>query len=85
MEDAFLLFSDCRNLNLYVLEKSGYVEPAVLGKDLKGRDETMQNVPLLETPVPLLKHEDAFAYIMGGHTTSDGKIHDFCHAAKYKN
>lgn len=87
LEDAFQLFSDNRKLNSYIAEKFGYVEPVeyVLGKNIKGKDETMQYVPILETLAALLKHDDVVTEVLAGHKSFDGKIRDYCDTASYNS
>jgi len=57
----------------------------VLGKNVKGKDETMQYIPILNTLNALLKHEDVLAEVVNGHISSDDIIRDFCDASNFRN
>lgn len=58
----------------------------VLGLSDKGKDETMQYVPIKETLKYLLGFDDIFAEVLSGHVSEDESIlRDFVDGSLYKN
>ena len=64
----------------------GFVEPQeyVLGKDAKGKDETTQYEPILDTLRSLLEKDDVFAEVFNGHSSNDDTLGDFCDGQNFR-
>lgn len=63
------------------------VEPIelVIGQDERGKEETFQYIPILDTIKSLLQHEDIFAQVMNSHETcQDGVLSNYCDGKFYK-
>lgn len=87
LESVFLNFTDSRSLNRYVKGNLEYVDPVeyVLETDTQGKCHSFQYIPLLKTLTKLLKHPDILAEVMQGHSSSDGKLRDYCDGTFYKS
>ncbi len=50
----------------------------IMGHNDKGKPETMQYVPILQSLKNLLSHEDVLAQVFRGHKSPDNLLKDFC-------
>ena len=77
---SFQKFSGRKALSDYVKKKSEYVEP----REIKLDPEIYQYVPIHNTLEVVLKHEDMLGEVLNDHSSSDGRISNFCHGTNYK-
>jgi len=62
-----------------------FIEPVeiVLGTNENGHEDTAIYVPIKESLLALLSHDDVLACVLNDHTPNDGKLRDYCDGTAY--